>query len=114
MPNQSAQLDCVFKSLADPTRRAVLARLCNGPASMSELAQPFRMALPSFAQHLRVLEECGLVRSRKQGRVRTYQVAPRRLKLAQSWLEKQRAVWEGRLDRLDEYVLALKENNEDG
>lgn len=104
----------MFKSLADPTRRAVLARLCNGPASMSELAQPFRMALPSFAQHLRVLEECGLVRSRKQGRVRTYQVAPRRLKLAQSWLEKQRAVWEGRLDRLDEYVLALKENNEDG
>ena len=73
MPNQSAQINRVFQALADPTRRAVIERLCSGPAAMSELAQPFDMALPSFSQHLAVLESCGLVRSTKTGRVRTYQ-----------------------------------------
>lgn len=114
MPNQSVQLDGVFQSLADPTRRAVLERLSSGPAAVSQLARPFKMALPSFSQHLDVLESCGLVRSRKSGRVRTYQIAPRALKLAAQWLEKQRANWEGRLDQLDTYLIELKEHRNDG
>ena len=94
MPNQSAELNRVFQALADPTRRAVLEQLCSGPAPMSELAQPFKMALPSFSQHLDVLEACGLVRSRKTGRVRTYQLAPQPLKVAEHWMSRQRAIWE--------------------
>jgi len=110
VPNQSVQLDRVFQSLADPTRRAVLERLSTGPAAVTELARPFNMALPSFTQHLNVLEDCGLVKSRKMGRVRTYQIAPRPLKQAQSWLEKQRLHWEGRLDQLETYLMEIKDN----
>ena len=113
MPNQSAQLDSVFQSLADPTRRAVLERLSSGPASVSELARPFHMALPSFSQHLDVLENCGLVKSHKTGRVRMYQMVPRPLKTAGKWLEKQRSVWDARLNRLDAYLLQLKEKRTD-
>jgi len=113
MPNQSTQLDSIFKSLADPTRRAVLERLSSGPAAMSDLARPFNMALPSFSQHLDVLERCGLVKSRKVGRVRRYRLAPRALDPAASWLDNQRAHWEGRLDQLDAYVMELKEKSTD-
>jgi DNA-binding transcriptional ArsR family regulator len=109
MPNQKAQLDRVFQALADPTRRAVLERLGSGPAAVSELAQPFKMALPSFSQHLAVLEECGLVRSRKAGRVRTYHLAPQRLAVAEHWLSAQRTKWECRLDQLDTFLADLKE-----
>lgn len=109
MPNHSTQLNRVFQALADPTRRAVLERLASGPAPMGELAQPFRMALPSFAQHLDVLEECGLVRSRKSGRVRTYRLAPRRLEAAEHWMAAQRRIWGRRLDQLDEFLTDLKE-----
>jgi DNA-binding transcriptional ArsR family regulator len=110
MPNQQAsQLDRVFHGLADPTRRAVLKRLGSGPAAVSELAKPFGMALPSFLQHLDVLEDCGLVKSRKVGRVRTYRLTPQPLKAAEGWLEKQRAVWSRRLDQLDAYLADLKE-----
>jgi len=109
MPNQLVELTHVFQGLSDPTRRAVVARLSSGPASVSELARPFKMALPSFTQHLNVLEDCGLVKSRKVGRVRTYQLSPARLKLAQGWLEQQRSVWESRLDRLDSYLAKLKD-----
>jgi len=109
MPNQSTQLNRVFQALADPTRRAVLERLSSGPASMSELAQPFKMALPSFSQHLDVLEDCRLVRSRKSGRVRTYRLVPQRLKVAAHWMDTQRANWERRLDQLDTYLADLKE-----
>jgi DNA-binding transcriptional ArsR family regulator len=109
MPNYQAELDDVFHALADPTRRAVVERLCLGPASVKELAQPFAMALPSFAQHLDVLERCGLVRSRKAGRVRTCRLAPRRLAVAERWMERQRAHWERRLDQLDDYLHNLKE-----
>ena len=109
MPNQSVQLNRVFQALADPTRRAVLERLGSGPAAMSELAQPFKMALPSFAQHLDVLENCGLVRSRKSGRVRTYRLAPRPLEAAEHWMVTQRALWTRRLDQLDDYLNDLKE-----
>lgn len=109
MPNQSIRLSRVFQALADPTRRAVLERLSNGPTPMSELAQPFAMALPSFSQHLDVLENCGLVKSRKTGRVRTYRLAPRPLKTAEDWMAKQRATWDRRLDQLDSYLETLKE-----
>jgi DNA-binding transcriptional ArsR family regulator len=98
MPKQSAQLNRVFQALADPTRRAVLERLCAGPAAMSELARAFDMALPSFSQHLDVLENCGLVRSRKAGRVRTYRISARPMRAAEQWMTKQRAVWEQRPD----------------
>lgn len=103
------QLNRVFQALADPTRRAVLQRLGGGPAPMSELAQPFKMALPSFSQHLRVLENCGLVRSRKSGRVRTYELAPEPLQAAEHWISAQRVIWERRLDQLDTLLLTLKE-----
>jgi len=111
MPAPSAQLDRVFQALADPTRRAVLERLRRGPAAMSELAQPFPMALPSFAQHLDVLERCGLVRSRKAGRVRTYRLSPRPLQVADRWLARQREAWERRLDQLDDVLTDLKEEH---
>jgi DNA-binding transcriptional ArsR family regulator len=109
MPNQSQQLGRVFQALTDPTRRAVLERLSSGPAAVSELARPFKMALPSFSQHLDVLESCGLVRSRKTGRVRTYQLMPQPLKAAEQWMATQRALWERRLDQLDSYLAELKE-----
>jgi DNA-binding transcriptional ArsR family regulator len=109
MPNQSIELDRVFYALADPTRRGVLERLSYRPAPVSELAQPFDMALPSFTQHLNVLEACGLVRSQKKGRVRTYQIAPRPLKAAERWMVKHRALWETRLDQLDNYLSTMKE-----
>ena len=107
MPNQ--ELGRVFQALTDPTRRAVLERLTRGPAPVSELARPFKMALPSFVQHLQVLEKCGLVQSKKQGRVRTYTLAPQPLKAAEHWLSAQRAHWERRLDALDDFLKTLKE-----
>jgi DNA-binding transcriptional ArsR family regulator len=104
-------IDSVFRALSDPTRRHVVERLSKSPASVSELAAPFKIALPSFVQHLTVLEECGLVHSTKSGRVRTYRLVPRRLKVAENWLARQRDLWERRLDQLDEYLLELKEKN---
>lgn len=104
-------IDGIFRALSDPTRRRVLERLSRSPASVSELAAPFEMALPSFLEHLKVLEGCGLVHSRKAGRVRTYQLAPKRLRLAEDWLSKQRTLWEQRLDQLDSYLIALKEKD---
>jgi DNA-binding transcriptional ArsR family regulator len=109
MPNQEVTLDRVFRALADPTRRAVLERLGAGPASVSDLAQPFEMALPTFAQHLKVLEACGLVRSSKAGRVRTCELAPQAFVRAEHWMAAQRALWQARLDQLDLYVRQLHE-----
>lgn len=109
MVNNAPQLDCVFQALADPTRRAVLRRLGSGPTAVSELAQPFSMALPSFMQHLDVLEKCGLVHSQKAGRVRTYQITPEPLQAAEGWMAEQRSLWERRLDQLDDYLMELKE-----
>ncbi len=102
-------IDHVFRALSDSTRRRVLERLSRSPASVSELARPFDMALPSFVQHMSILEDCGLVQSRKSGRVRTYQLVPKRLKLAEDWMVRQRALWEQRLDQLDTYLIDLKE-----
>jgi DNA-binding transcriptional ArsR family regulator len=89
----------------------VLERLGTRPASVSDLAEPFDMALPSFVQHLTVLEDCGLVRSKKMGRVRTYRIVPTRMRLAEDWLGRQRSLWERRLDQFDEYVTELKGKN---
>jgi DNA-binding transcriptional ArsR family regulator len=105
---RSAVADDVFHALSHPTRRKVLEHLAAGPASVSELAAPFDMALPSFVQHLSVLERSRLVRSRKRGRVRTYEMEPERLKVAEDWLTERRRTWEARLDRFDQYVTALK------
>jgi DNA-binding transcriptional ArsR family regulator len=109
MPNQIASLNSIFHALADPTRRSVVERLGKGPASVSELAQAFPMALPSFLQHMRVLEDSALVRSEKSGRVRTYTLSPQPLKTADKWLADQRKLWETRLDQLDSYLIRLKE-----
>jgi DNA-binding transcriptional ArsR family regulator len=99
----------VFRALADPTRRAVLERLSRAPASVTDLASPFAMALPSFLAHLKVLEASGLVRSRKSGRVRTYRLSPAPLRHAENWLAQQRNLWECRLDQFDAYVATLEE-----
>ena len=103
-------VDEVFRALADPTRRSVVARLTLSTGSVSELAEPFAMALPSFVQHLRVLEDCGLVRSTKTGRVRTYQLVPKRLRVAENWLAAQRDIWEQRADRFERYITGLEED----
>jgi DNA-binding transcriptional ArsR family regulator len=110
MPDQTPQLTRVFRALSNPTRRAVLERLAQGPAAMSTLARSFDMALPSFAQHLGLLEDCGLVRSHKHGRVRIYRLAPQPLRAAEHWLARQRSLWERRLDQLDRF---LSEDQED-
>jgi DNA-binding transcriptional ArsR family regulator len=106
---QSAVADAVFRALADSTRRKVLERLAKGPASVSELAEPFDMKLPSFVQHLAVLEQSRLVKSKKKGRVRVVQINIQLLKLAEDWLAEQRQLWTTRLDQLDEYLQKLKE-----
>ena len=105
---QSAATDAVFHALSNPTRRKVLERLSVGPATVSELAAPFDMQLPSFVQHLSVLEQSRLVRSKKRGRVRTYEIAPERFKVVEDWLTARRQSWEARLDRFDHYVKQLK------
>lgn len=104
----SAAADVVFHALSNPTRRKVLERLSVGPAAVSDLAASFDMQLPSFVQHLSVLEKSRLVRSKKLGRVRTYEIAPERFKVVEDWLTTRRREWEARLDRFDHYVLQLK------
>jgi DNA-binding transcriptional ArsR family regulator len=101
--------DDVFYALSNATRRRVLRQLSVGPATVSELAAPFDMTLPSFVQHLSVLERSRLVKSKKQGRVRTYEIAPERFKVAEGWLAEQRQLWESRFDQFDEYVRQLKQ-----
>jgi DNA-binding transcriptional ArsR family regulator len=105
---QAASTDEVFHALANPTRRKVLEQLSVGPATVSELAAPFDMQLPSFMQHLSVLERSRLVRSEKRGRVRTYEIAPQRFEVVEDWLTARRRQWEARLDRFDRYVQQLE------
>jgi DNA-binding transcriptional ArsR family regulator len=113
MLNESARLDLAFQALADPTRRGMLARLSRAPASVSELAAPYRISLPAVMQHLHLLEASGLVRSEKKGRVRTCRLEPKALAKAESWIAEQRALWEGRLDRLEDYLEILKSKESD-
>ena len=105
----STAADDVFHALSNPTRRRVLERLSVGPATVSELAEPFDMQLPSFVQHLALLEQSRLVKSKKRGRVRTYEIAPERFQVMDDWLTARRQLWEARLDRFDQYVKQLKE-----
>ena len=99
------QLDPIFQALADPTRRAVIGRLGAGPASVGELAAPFAMALPSFMKHIHALEGAGLIRTRKQGRVRSCALDPAPFAAAAGWLAEQQAQWTARTDRLEHFVL---------
>jgi DNA-binding transcriptional ArsR family regulator len=100
----NSSLDKTFAALADPNRRAMVERLVQGPATVSELARPLPMSLPAAMLHLRVLEECGLVTSQKSGRVRTCRIDPARLSLAEQWVSERRKIWEARLDRLGAFL----------
>lgn len=102
--NQQAQLDLVFQALGVPARRAIMERLSLGPASVSELAEPLAMSLPAVVQHLQVLEASGLVRSKKEGRVRTCSIEVPAMRIAENWIAKRRANWERRLNRLAKHL----------
>lgn len=104
MTTTSVDLDLTFRALADPTRRSIIERLSRGEASVSELAQPHDMSLPAIVQHLALLEESGMVRSEKIGRVRTCRIEPGALGLAEQWIHQRRAEWDRRLDRLGEHL----------
>jgi DNA-binding transcriptional ArsR family regulator len=104
MDQYYGQLDGIFQALADPTRRAVLGRLGQGPASISELAKPFDMALPSFMKHIRLLEDSGWIKTRKRGRVRSCTLEKKAFTAADRWLSEQRLIWEARFDRLDAWL----------
>jgi DNA-binding transcriptional ArsR family regulator len=108
MANRLLQLDQVFGALSDATRRAIVMRLCEGEASVGELAKPFDMALPSLMKHIGILERSGFVASEKTGRVRTCSLQSEALVTIEVWLAAQREVWEQRLDRLEMYVEKLK------
>lgn len=97
-------IELLFGALADPSRRAMVDRLIEGPASVSELAKPLAMSLPAVVQHLHVLEDSGLVRSQKVGRVRTCTIEPAALGTAERWIAQRRRLWEERLDRLGEFL----------
>ncbi len=107
MINQSSRVDLLFHALGDPTRRAMVERLAQGPASVSELAAPLSMSLSAVVQHLAILETSGLVRSEKVGRVRTCSIEPGALSLAEQWIAQRRADWERRFDRLGAYLAGL-------
>src|SRR5262249_53576750 len=107
MTNQSMNLDRIFHALSDPTRRAIVSRLSRGAASVSELARPFAMAMPTLLQHLHVLEESRLIRTEKIGRVRSCEMAPAALSPAEGWIAEHRALWESRLDRMEAHVTDL-------
>jgi DNA-binding transcriptional ArsR family regulator len=99
MLNKVTALDQTFQALADSTRRAILAELTRGPSSVSKLARPLAMSLPAVMQHLAVLEESGLVRSEKIGRVRTCRIEPKALGMAEQWINQRRLEWERHFDR---------------
>jgi DNA-binding transcriptional ArsR family regulator len=104
MAIHSSDLAPVFAALSDPTRMAVVERLCRGPASVSDLAAPHAMAGPSFLKHLKVLEGAGLVISTKSGRVRTVALVPQRFDEIEGWIRRHRAMWDDRLDRLGSFL----------
>ncbi|WP_308121441.1 ArsR/SmtB family transcription factor [Paractinoplanes bogorensis] len=104
MLNHSPSLDLMFAALADGSRRNMVDRLSRGPATVKQLAEPLAMSLPAVMQHLRVLEESGLVRSQKTGRVRTCYLEPAALNAAEQWIAERRAGWLSRLDRLGDFL----------
>ena len=106
--NSSARLDATFAALADPTRRAILARLASGQASVNELAKPFAMSQPAISKHLRVLERAGLISRGRDAQRRPRRIEAKPLAEASKWLEKYRKIWEGNFRRLDALVDAMK------
>jgi DNA-binding transcriptional ArsR family regulator len=106
-----AELDRAFSALGDPTRRAILSRLCDGPKSVTELSEPFEIALPSLLKHVRVLEQSGLVSSQKVGRVRTCKIEPHALHATEDWIHQHIAAWEKRLDRMEAHIERMKRAN---
>ena len=106
VPSPEPPVEAVFHALSDANRRAMIDRLLDGPASVSELARPLSISLPAVVQHLHVLEGCGVVRSQKLGRVRTCEIEPQALSAAERWISERRAIWEQRLDRLGEFLAA--------
>lgn len=111
MPKYPEVLDEVFYALSSSTRRQVVERLGRGPAAVTDLARNHEMALPSFMQHLRVLEKSGLVKSIKSGRTRVYTLQPLVLSDAESWISRHKALWECRLDSLDAFLISEEEKN---
>ncbi|WP_310467114.1 metalloregulator ArsR/SmtB family transcription factor [Sphingomonas sp.] len=109
MLNDSPSLNRAFAALADPTRRGMLAQLARGPASVSELARPLAISLPAVLQHLQALEASGLIASAKIGRVRTCRLEPAALSAAEAWIAAQRALWDGRLDRLETHLASIQQ-----
>lgn len=110
MFRSEAHLDLAFQALADPSRRAMVDRLVQGPATVSELAAPLAMSLPGVVQHLAVLEASGLVVSEKIGRTRTCRIEPKVLTQAEQWISERRALWERRLDRLGQFLDEMKDD----
>lgn len=108
MVNYEAQLDAVFTALAHPARRAVLARLCKGEATVGELAQPLDMSLPAVTKHLKVLERAKLISRSRNAQWRPCRLEEAPLNTASGWIEDQRKVWESRLDRLEVYLRSLE------
>lgn len=107
MAKHDPDLSLLFHALADPTRRAMLTRLAEGPARVTDLAGPTGLRLPTVMRHLSVLEEAGLIATSKDGRVRTCAIVPEALAPARTWLDEQRALWESRLDRLEAFVMTV-------
>ncbi|MDD4892243.1 MAG: metalloregulator ArsR/SmtB family transcription factor [Phycisphaerae bacterium] len=105
------QLNSTFGALAEPTRRAILARLQAGSASVTELAAPFQVSLPAISRHLRVLERAGLIHRSREGRVHRVTLVAKPMREAAEWIESYRAFWEGRLDSLERYLDSMKEKH---
>ena len=105
-------LDGMFQALADPSRRGMIERLSRGPASVSELAEPFAMSLPAVVQHLQVLQASGLVTTQKVGRVRTCTLDTTAMSLAEQWINDRRTAWQRRLDRLGDFLEQTKTDND--
>ena len=112
MAKHDPTLNALFHALADPTRRQILGRLMEGPAPVTVLAEPLDIALPSVMQHLKKLEDGGLITTEKRGRTRICAANPQALSTASDWLARQRAVWEGRLDRLEAYLAETEDSDE--
>lgn len=113
MPNETRSVESTFSALSDPTRAAVVQALCRGPATVSELARPFDMALPSFTQHLGVLEKAGLIVSRRDGRARVCSLNPAALATAEDWLATQRREWEACFDRFEAHLARINREKPD-
>lgn len=111
MAKHDTELSLLFHALSDPTRRAILSRLAAAPTTVTDLADPTGLRLPTVMRHLSVLEEAGLITTSKDGRIRTCAIVPEALDPVRTWIDEQRAIWEARLDRLDAFVMKVMKEN---